>query len=210
MLSNFQLGGRALLQSFLVGQPEFRNTMQSPDMQQFCQRIIASFHMGPMNEIETRSYVEHRLHHVGWKDKPRFVPTAFQRIFDLTGGVPRRINTLCDRLLLAGYLGAKDGFSIEDVQDVANEIKAEITGGASPASGHPPPEGPITLAPMGASRRESATRSRPADAGAFAVQAAALEDRVLTLEQKLAAIIEQLPKLPARQASGGVKGDKRS
>ena len=71
MLSNFQLGDQALLQSFLVGQPELRTMMQSPQMQQLRQRVIASYHLGPLDRAETQAYIEHRLRHVGWKDDPR-------------------------------------------------------------------------------------------------------------------------------------------
>ena len=70
MLSNFQLGDQALLQSFLVGQPELREVMQSPHMQQLRQRVIASYHLGPLDKAETQGYIEHRLRHVGWKDDP--------------------------------------------------------------------------------------------------------------------------------------------
>jgi type II secretory pathway predicted ATPase ExeA len=220
MLSNFQLDGRALLQSFLIGQPEFRETMQSPDMQQFCQRIIASFHMGPMNEAETRSYVEHRLQHVGWKDRPHFHRTAFQAIFERSAGVPRRINTLCDRLLLAGYLGSKDRFLADDVNEVAAEIKAEIQGGAAPTAGADS-DRTVTLASTSGTRRDKtvSTRSAVPGAGAFGIEAANLENRVMVLEQTLAAILERLPtlvaildrlpKLAARQAGNEGKGDKR-
>lgn len=126
MLSNFQLGEHALLQSFLVGQPEFRETMQSPHMQQLRQRVIASYHLGPMDAEETRAYVEHRLAHVGWKgDKPAIDASAFEAIFELSGGVPRRINTLCDRLLLAGFLGGKSAYYRHDVEEVGREIAEE-------------------------------------------------------------------------------------
>ena len=72
MLSNFQLGDQALLQSFLVGQPELRTMMQSAQMQQLRQRVIASYHLGPMDAAETQAYIEHRLNHVGWNGDPRF------------------------------------------------------------------------------------------------------------------------------------------
>jgi len=65
MLSNFQLGEQALLQSFLIGQPELRAMMQSPTMHQLRQRVIASYHLGPLDAPETQAYVEHRLRHVG-------------------------------------------------------------------------------------------------------------------------------------------------
>jgi len=81
MLSNFQLETHALLQSFLVGQPEFRRTMQSPEMSQLRQRVIAACHIGPMDLEETRGYVEHRLKCVEWKGDPQFAPGAFEAIF---------------------------------------------------------------------------------------------------------------------------------
>ncbi len=67
MLSNFQTDERSLLQTFLLGQPEFRATLHSPGMQQLRQRVIASYHLGPMDAAETRAYVEHRLATVGWQ-----------------------------------------------------------------------------------------------------------------------------------------------
>ncbi len=71
MLSNFQLGDQALLQSFLIGQPELRTMMQGPQMQQLRQRVIASYHLGPLDKAETQAYIEHRLEHVGWKGDPQ-------------------------------------------------------------------------------------------------------------------------------------------
>src|SRR4029453_19398270 len=89
MLSNFQLETHALLQSFLVGQPEFRRTMQSPQMLQLRQRVIAACHIGPLDADETRGYIEHRLKCVGWKGDPQILPAAFDAVFQGTGGVPR-------------------------------------------------------------------------------------------------------------------------
>jgi len=126
MLSNFQLGDQALLQSFLVGQPELRVMMQGPQMQQLRQRVIASYHLGPLDKAETQAYIEHRLHHVGWKDDPRFDPACFEMIHGLTGGIPRRINTLCNRLMLAGFLGEKHLLAPADVQGIAREIRDEL------------------------------------------------------------------------------------
>jgi putative secretion ATPase (PEP-CTERM system associated) len=126
MLSNFQLGDQALLQSFLIGQPELRRMMQGPQMQQLRQRVIASYHLGPLDKAETRAYVEHRLHHVGWKDDPRFEPACFDLIHTLAGGIPRRINTLCNRLLLAGFLAEKHVLEPADVQGIAREIREEL------------------------------------------------------------------------------------
>ncbi len=127
MLSNFQYGNHALLQSFLVGQPEFRDMLQSPHMQQLRQRVIASCHIGPMDAEETRGYIEHRLKCADWKDNPRFGDDAHVAIFTASGGVPRRINLLCDRLLLFGFLAGKTSFNAEDVNEVAKEIYDETS-----------------------------------------------------------------------------------
>ena len=103
MLSNFQLGEHALLQSFLIGQPELRDMMQGAQMSQLRQRVIASYHLGPLDRNETQAYIEHRLRHVGWNNDPRFEPSCFDSIHTWSGGIPRRINTLCNRLMLAGF-----------------------------------------------------------------------------------------------------------
>ena len=126
MLSNFQCGDQALLQSFLVGQPELRNLMRSPAMEQFRQRVIASYHLGPLDEIETRAYIEHRLHRVAWKGDPEFDPSAFHGVFVASGGVPRRINAICNRLLLAGFLAGQHRYGAAEVAAVAAEISGEI------------------------------------------------------------------------------------
>ena len=94
MLSNFQTADKSLLQIFLLGQPEFRKTLLGEDMKQLQQRVIATYHLGPMDVHETRSYIEHRLHTVGWRSDPRFSEAAFVAIYDFTGGIPRKINTL--------------------------------------------------------------------------------------------------------------------
>lgn len=125
MLSNFQVGTNALVQSFLVGQPEFRQTMCSPHMQQLRQRVIASCHISPLSSDDTRAYIEHRLGHAGWKNDPTISEDAFESIFRFSGGTPRRINTLCDRLLLSGFLNESHEFSATDVETVANELSEE-------------------------------------------------------------------------------------
>ena len=126
MLSNFQLEDHALLQSFLVGQPEFRDIMQRAEMQQLRQRVIASYHLGPLDAEETRGYIEHRLSHVGWTDDPIFDAGAFNAIYGYSGGIPRKINTLCDRLMLAAFLAERHVVSENDVREVIDELKEEF------------------------------------------------------------------------------------
>lgn len=130
MLSNFQFGKQALLQTFLVGQPEFREILQHPNMQQLRQRVTATCHIGPLDQDETQGYIEHRLKCAGSTGKPEFGPGTFEAIFKATGGIPRRINSICDRLLLLGFLGDKESLTIEDVQEVVSELHEELGGPA--------------------------------------------------------------------------------
>lgn len=132
MLSNFQIGERAPLQSFLLGQPQFRALIAGPDLEQLRQRVIASYHLGPMNAEETHFYIEHRLRTVGWANDPEFTDDSFQAIFQHTDGVPRRINTLCSRLMLYGFLEELHRFSGIEVQRVAADLARESTLGVPP------------------------------------------------------------------------------
>jgi general secretion pathway protein A len=135
MLSNFQLENKALLQSFLVGQPQLRQLMRSPGMQQLRQRVIASYHLGPLDQDETRAYIEHRLKQVGWKGDPEFDEAVFPEVHAYTGGIPRRINTLCTRALLGAFLSEKHRISVEDMKQVITEFADEF---GEDASGEPP------------------------------------------------------------------------
>lgn len=121
MLSNFQFGSQALLQSFLVGQPEFRGILNSPQMQQLRQRVIAACHIGPLDLEEVTGYIKHRLTCAGAGEKPSFQPEAFEAIHRASGGIPRRINALCDRLLLFGFLSERSVFTEDDVLEVVAE-----------------------------------------------------------------------------------------
>lgn len=125
MLSNFQVGERAPLQSFILGQPQFRAVLNTPELEQLRQRIIANYHLGPLDVPETQSYVEHRLHTAGWKDDPTLAPEVFAAIHRHTEGVPRRINNLCNRLFLYGFLEEKHHFDAEDVERVAQDLTRE-------------------------------------------------------------------------------------
>ncbi len=137
MLSNFQHAEKPLLQSFLLGQPEFRITLQSEEMQQLKQRVIASYHLGAMDMSETRAYIQHRLDMVGWKNDPTISDEAYQRIYEFTGGIPRKINTLCDRLLLLGFLSEKHDFGHAEVQEVIDDLGQEVAYSSAPSSVKP-------------------------------------------------------------------------
>jgi general secretion pathway protein A len=126
MLSNFQTSERSLIQTFLLGQPEFRGILQSPDMQQLRQRVVASYHLGPLDGNETQGYIEHRLRTVGWQGNPGFDGDAFAALHQFTGGIPRRINTFCDRLLLFGFLEEKSHFGTAEIDEVISDLKNEV------------------------------------------------------------------------------------
>lgn len=133
MLSNFQHNERSLLQSFLLGQPEFRATLQRPELEQLRQRITASYHLGPIDVSETEAYIEHRLKTVGWNGDPAFAQDTFPVIYRQSGGIPRKINHLCDRLLLLGRMDEKHAFTAKDVFDVIDDMKNEFGALASPS-----------------------------------------------------------------------------
>ena len=197
MLSNFQFGNQALLQSFLVGQPEFREILQRPEMEQFRQRVAATCHIGPLDGDETRGYIEHRLRCAGSKGKPSFEPAAFEAIHKASGGIPRRINALCDRLLLAGFLAGRTQLTVADVDEVVKEFAQENAVASRPASAAPQPallggepSMPGGLAGMALDLDLSQLKVDGADADAMSKQLAALTadargDQLQRLERSL-------------------------
>ena len=160
MLSNFQLDGKPLVQIFLLGQQEFRATLLSEGFEQLRQRVIATYHLNPLNDEETRTYIEHRLTHAGWKNRPSFADDAFGAIFRATEGVPRRINNLCDRLLLYTFLEENEEITGEAVDIVADEIGGEFEAGKpAQAPTHTlaqPVDSPPGIPPAGAALEEAA------------------------------------------------------
>jgi general secretion pathway protein A len=132
MLSNFQFGKQSLLQSFLVGQPEFRDVLQRPEMEQFRQRVTATCHIGPLDADETRLYIGHRLKCAGASDKPTFDDAVFEQVHQASRGIPRRINAICDRLLLLGFMAGKTHLAVQDVTEVVKEFAQESNASAKP------------------------------------------------------------------------------
>lgn len=126
MLSNFQSGKKALLQTFLIGQPEFRKILQSPEMLQLRQRVTATCHLGPLDQDETQEYIRHRLRCAGAKEKPELAVEIFETIYSYTDGIPRRINNLMDRVLLNGFLAEKTFIDLSLVDKIIEELNSEI------------------------------------------------------------------------------------
>jgi len=128
MLSNFQEGTQALLQIFLLGQPEFRDQLaSSPELEQLRQRVIATHHLEPMTREELPDYVAHRLTLCGWTGRPTFTQPAFDSMYDYSGGVPRRLNNLASRILLFGALEQRDQIDDATVNEVIDDLRRDNT-----------------------------------------------------------------------------------
>ena len=132
MLSNIIFDRTMALQSFLLGQPQFRATLGSPRLEQLRQRVTAAYHLGPLGEGESRAYVEHRLRRADWKGDPHFTEDCFPLIHQRTAGVPRQINALCSRLLLFGFLEELHTLTADAVEKVAKDLREEIALVAAP------------------------------------------------------------------------------
>lgn len=130
MLSNFQIDNAAPFQSFLVGQPQFRRVIATKALEQLRQRVIASYHLGPLSSLECGQYLMHRLGQVGWNGDPKFEASAIGALYRHSEGIPRRINTLGSRLMILGFLDELHAFTAEDVNrvaaDLANETSIEV------------------------------------------------------------------------------------
>jgi putative secretion ATPase (PEP-CTERM system associated) len=151
MLSNVTEDGRALLQTILLGQPQLRRTIASPDLDQLRQRVLASYHLAGLSKDETHAYVEHRMRAVGWSGTPHWEPAALDLVHRFSSGIPRRINRLCARVLLGGALEHAQTLTAPMVEITARELEEDLTGGQPPA--RPP-------------MREFAAQHHPAHEGA--------------------------------------------
>jgi general secretion pathway protein A len=132
MLSNITVDGKASVQTILLGQPQFRPILASKDWEQLRQRVLASYYLGPLTEEETRGYIEHRLRTVAWHGDPGWDPGALAAVHHHTGGIPRRINTLCSRVLLFGALEDAHTITKGMVDDTAGELNRDLGAGLQP------------------------------------------------------------------------------
>jgi general secretion pathway protein A len=128
MLSNFQLGSHPLLQTLLLGQPEFRETLHDHDqLEQLRQRVIAAHHLDAMESTEVKPYIEHRMKCVGWEGNPAFDERVFAEIYSASGGVPRRINQIVNRLLLLGAVDKRTRIDGAMLSQVLSELTEDGT-----------------------------------------------------------------------------------
>ncbi len=122
LLTNLETAEKKLLQIVLIGQPELRDMLAQPGLEQLAQRVIARYHLGPLTSLETRQYVAHRLGVAGPSVPVPFDAGALARMHALTGGVPRRINLLADRALLGAYGQRKRVVDARMVRQAAAEV----------------------------------------------------------------------------------------
>ena len=122
LLTNLETRERKLLQIVLIGQPELRNMLARPELEQLAQRVIARYHLQALTEPETAQYVQHRLEAAGLTQPLPFDRRALRRIHQLTRGVPRRINLLCDRALLGAFAGSRPSVDPAMVEKAASEV----------------------------------------------------------------------------------------
>lgn len=209
MLSNFQAGGYPLLQIFLLGQPEFRLTLQDGKLEQLRQRVIAMHHLAPMDANELEPYLLHRLSCVGWRGKPRFTNDALAAMHRWSGGIPRRVNQLAGRVLLFGSIEQLDTFGAPELAAVIADLENDSAGPvaarradafaeplelrdvAPMAMGTPTPSAPVEARPL---RAESLVAEAPLPAVESPVdlRIAALERQILEQDAALRRVLTLL------------------
>jgi general secretion pathway protein A len=126
LLSNIETDDRKLLQIVLMGQPELRERLNSPRLKQLRQRITVRFHLAPLTRIEVAQYIMHRLQISGAKGAPYFTLPAVWRVFNYSGGIPRLVNAVCDKALLASFVGRSDRITFSMVGRAIRELEGNI------------------------------------------------------------------------------------
>jgi hypothetical protein len=150
MLSNFQLGNYPLLQTLLLGQPEFRDTLQShKNLEQLRQRVIAAHHLEAIDSGEVEPYILHRLKLVGWQGNPAFDQRVFAELATASGGIPRKINQIANRLLLLGAVEERSRIDAAMLHAVLSEMARDNAfPEAAPAPMPKPAPAPQTIRPL--------------------------------------------------------------
>lgn len=126
LLSNLEMDNRKLLQIVLLGQPELRDRLNSHSLRQLRQRITVRYHLSPLSPAEISQYIQHRLEVSGAKGAPRFTRPALWRIHHYTGGIPRLVNAVCDKALLAGYVNQTENLDYRVIGKAIRELEGEV------------------------------------------------------------------------------------
>ena len=135
LLTNLETNEKKLLQIVLIGQPELRTMLERPDLEQLAQRVIARFHLKALSAKETEHYIRHRLSVAGMTRTIPFDRRALQRIHDIARGVPRRINLLCDRVMLGAYAHGKSMIDVAMIEKASREVFGRSESSAPDRSG---------------------------------------------------------------------------
>jgi type II secretory pathway predicted ATPase ExeA/pSer/pThr/pTyr-binding forkhead associated (FHA) protein len=122
LISGIETHKEKVLRIILAGQPELKETLESPSLKQLVQRVRLRFHIGPLDRRELREYVERRLAVAGREDNALFTDDAYDLLLRYTGGIPRLINTLCDTALLCGFADEKDAIGPDDIKAAIEEL----------------------------------------------------------------------------------------
>jgi len=182
MLSNFDYKDMPVVQSFLLGQREFRAVMRSPGLEQLRQRVLAAYHLKPLTPAETETYIKHRLAKVGWTNDPQIENDVYLGVYQFTAGVPRRINTLMDRLLLNASLDDSHLLTFAGLRAITSEIVHEQEAEKQEDEG---PDKPPVLQPARAGN-ETATvepRTEPITNQAAIVEIRKLEAKLAVMQR---------------------------
>lgn len=139
MISNLETETDKLIQIILVGQPELRRTLALPELEQLNQRITVRYHVTPLEEAEIGDYIKHRLAVAKAKVNVAFTPQALRLIYHYSKGIPRRINVICDRALLVGYVLGRYDVDGDTIQQAVEEVRGETGGEAAPEVAKPRP-----------------------------------------------------------------------
>jgi general secretion pathway protein A len=126
LLSNLETDDRKLLQIILFGQPELRERLNNPALRQLRQRITVRYHLPPLTRQEVIQYVQHRLHVSGGNGTPCFTKPALWRVHRYSGGIPRLVNAVCDKALLAGFVQQKDRIDYGMVGEAVRELEGRV------------------------------------------------------------------------------------
>ena len=126
LLSNLETDDRKLLQIVLMGQPELRDRLNNPRLSQLRQRITVRYHLSPLSQFEVGQYVRHRLEVSGAQDAPFFTRPALWRVYNYSRGVPRLVNAVCDKSLLAGYVRQTKQIDFKTVGEAVRELEGNI------------------------------------------------------------------------------------
>jgi general secretion pathway protein A len=126
LLSNLETDDRKLLQIVLMGQPELRDRLNNPRLRQLRQRITVRYHLAPLTRFEVGQYIRHRLKLAGANGTPTFTRPALWRIYFYSGGVPRLVNAVCDKALLAGFVGKSKRITNKMVGRAIRELEGDI------------------------------------------------------------------------------------